>query len=472
MPVTTLHPDYTLYSPQWKLTRDATRGDPAIKRDDSYLPAPFRTSDPERYEQYKARAYFVGVTGRTENAMIGMVFRKSPEYVLPPALEALLENLDGAGNSAEQLAKDAMAGLLETRRHLFLSDYPSAAKGLDAETESNLGLRPVIAQYSAEALINWRFETVAGQSKLVLAVLRERVNNSEDEFGHDYDWQYRVLRLRKITETDGVSFPRYLLAKEHYIYTQTVYDDSGDIITPEFTPRMAGGATFDHIPLHGVRQLETPPLYDIAKVNVAHYRNIADLEDAAYVVGQPMVHVDTGETSATEWVELNPSGIEFGSRKGVVTKGGGIELVQAAENNLIRQAKLDKENEMVMLGAQLIIRGGQAETAEAARIRAGAEASVLDMLTNDLSEDLEAAIEDMARFMGLPVDGVEYRLSTDFFEAGLNPQDLSAILQAKTLGVVARYDVRQMIRSGRIGIDPERTDEVIDEEVASEVLDG
>lgn len=454
MPVTTLHPEYKLYSPQWKLTRDAATGDPAIKSDDNYLPAPFRVSDPERYDQYKARAYFVGVTGRTENAMIGMVFRKSPEYALPAQLEALLENMDGAGNSAEQLAKDAMAGLLETRRHLFLVDYPSAGEGLDAETESRLGLRPIVAQYAAEALINWRFEVASGTNRLALAVLREQTNNSADEFGHDYDWQYRVLRLR-----DGV-------------YTQALYDDSGNQIGEEFTPRMAGGMPFDHIPLHGVRKLETPPLYDIAKVNIAHYRNIADLEDAAYVVGQPMVHINTGETSATEWADLNPGGVEFGSRKGIVTKGGGIELVQAAENNLIRQAKLDKENEMVMLGAQLIIRGGQAETAEAARIRAGAEASVLDMLTNDLSEDMEAALEDMARFMGLPTDGIEYQLSTDFFESGLSPQDLSAILQAKTLGVVARYDVRQMIRSGRIGIDPERTDEVIDEEVASEVLDG
>lgn len=453
MPVTTLHPEYSLFSPQWKLTRDATRGDPAIKRDDTYLPAPFRDTDPERYKQYKARAYFVGVTGRTENAMIGMVFRKSPEYALPTALEALLENLDGAGNSAEQLAKDAMAGLLETRRHLLFVDYPAAAEGLDAETEAMLGLRPVVGQYAAEALINWRYETIAGTSKLVLAVLREQVNNSADEFGHDYDWQYRVLRLR-----DG-------------FYTQTVYDDAGEIITPEFTPRMAGGMPFGHIPLHGVRQLETPTLYDIARVNIAHYQNSALLEDSVDIVSQPMVVVDSGETNAQEWKNVNGD-FTFGSRTGIVVQKGGIEIVQAAENNLARVVKMDKENEMVMLGAQLIIRGGQAETAEAARIRAGAEASVLDMLTNDLSEDMEAALEDMARFMGLPVDGVEYRLSTDFFEAGLSPQDLSAILQAKTLGVVARYDVRQMIRSGRIGIDPERTDEVIDDEVASEVLDG
>lgn len=454
MPVTTLHPEYTLYGPQWKLTRDATRGDPAIKRDDTYLPAPFRVSDPERYDQYKARAYFVGVTGRTENAMIGMVFRKSPEYALPAQLEALLENLDGAGNSAEQLAKDAMAGLLETRRHLFLVDYPSAGEGLDAETEARLGLRPIVAQYTAEALINWRFEVVSGTNRLVLAVLREQVNNSADEFGHDYDCQYRVLRLR-----DG-------------FYTQSLYDDSGKQIGEEFTPLMAGGTPFDHIPLHGVRQLETPPLYDVARANIAHYQCTADVMIGSHIAGLPLLHIDSGETSAQEWMELNPNGVQLGPNSGIVTRGGSATMVQADPNTMARQTKLDATDEMIMLGAQLIIRGGQAETAEAARIRAGAEASVLDMLTNDLSEDMEAALEDMARFMGLPVEGIEYQLSTDFFESGLSPQDLSAILQAKTLGVVARYDVRQMIRSGRIGIDPERTDEVIDEEVASEVLDG
>lgn len=454
MPVTTVHPEYAQYAPQWKLTRDATRGDPAIKRDDSYLPAPFRETDPDRYAQYKARAYFVGVTGRTENAMIGMVFRKSPEYTLQPRTEALLENLDGAGNSAEQMAKDALAGLLETRRHLFLVDYPAADETMDAETEASLGLRPVVSQYPAESLINWRFDTIAGQSKLVLAVLSEQVNASEDEFGHDYKQQFRILRLR-----DGV-------------YTQELVDDSGDTVVPEFTPRMAGGAAFDHITLHGVRKLETPPIYDVARANIAHYQCTADVMIGSHISGLPLLHIDSGETSAQEWMELNPNGVQLGPNSGIVTRGGSATMVQADPNTMARQTKLDATDEMVMLGAQLIIRGGQAETAEAARIRAGAEASVLDMLTNDLSEDMEAALEDVARFLGENPDAVEYSLSTDFFEAGLSPQDLSAILQAKTLGVVARQDVRQMIRSGRVGIDPARTDEEIDLDVASEILDA
>ena len=42
-----------------------------------------------------------------------------------------------------------------------------------------------------------------------------------------------------------------------------------------------------------------------------------------------------------------------------------------------------------MLGARLVQRGGQAETAEAARINASAEASTLDTLVGNLSEALE-----------------------------------------------------------------------------------
>lgn len=166
MPVTTTHPEYDEFLTLWRETRDAVKGDRAIRKNTYYLPAPFINSEPKRYAQYKARAYFLGITGRTENAMIGMVFRKPAKREVPPVMEPLLNNFDGAGNSIEQVAKDAMAGLLETRRHLFLVDYPSAGEGMDAETESMLGLRPVVAQYAAEALINWRFAVVGGTAFL------------------------------------------------------------------------------------------------------------------------------------------------------------------------------------------------------------------------------------------------------------------------------------------------------------------
>jgi hypothetical protein len=456
MPVTTVHPEYSWHLPMWQTTRDAVKGGRALsQRDNVYLPAPFRESDKERYLQYKSRAYFMGVTGRTEKAMIGMVFRKPAIWEVPAQLEALLDNVDGAGNSLEQVCKDATKGLLETRRHLLLVDYPQAQPGLDAETERALDLRPLMLSYASEALINWKIDAVNGKRRLTLAVLAENVERDEnDEFAHDLKTEYLVLRLR-----DGV-------------YTQQRYSDSGLPLNDEFAPRMAGGVPFDHIPLHGVRELETPPLFAIAEVNIAHYRNIADLEDAAYVVGQPMLHVNMGETSPDVWATNNPDGVRFGSRKGIVTQNGSIELVQASENNLIKEIKTAKEQEMIMLGAQLIQRGGQAETAEAARIGASAESSVLDTLVNDLSEDVEAALEDMGRFMGINPESIEFQLNTSFFDQNLDAQTLMAIIQARDSGTIAQRDVLHMVRSGKIQIEEGRTDEQIAADVAGALLDG
>lgn len=450
MPVNTTHPDYDHYFGLWAKTRAAANS--SVDQSDIYLPADFK-DDTERYKVYRERAYFLGVTGRTEKSMVGMVFRKPADYELPAGIEYLLEDFDGSGNSAEQAAKAALTNLLETKRHLFLVDYPKAEEGITAAQERELGLRPTIASYAAENLINWRFEGIRGKRQLVLAVLQESQNQSTDEFGHDYRTVYRVLRL-----TDGV-------------YTQQLYNHNYQAISDEYSPRMAGGGTFDHIPLHGVRELENPPLLDIAKVNIAHYRNIADLEDSAYVVGQPTVHLDVGDTGLEEWAERNTEGVKFGSRTGLITRKGKLEIAQASENNLVRQIKMDKEQEMIMLGAQLITRGGQAETAEAARINASAEASVLDTLVNDLSEDIEAAFEDAALFAGEQIETVEYSLNTDYWETGLSPQAFMAIVQGYTNRLYAQSDALNMIREGRIAIDPDRTNENISGDIAGALLD-
>ena len=202
MPVnTSQHPDYGLMLPVVKMVRDAVEGDPAIKRGkEIYLPATFaKTPEGEytpHYKEYLARAYFMGVTGRTKEALIGMVFRKEPTYEMPSALEALLEDINGAGQSLDQIAKDMVGELMEAGKNYLLVDYPEADENLDSETERRLGLRPTIASYPFESLVNWRFEGVKGRQQLTMAVLRETVDTGTDEFGHDTDYRYRVLRLR------------------------------------------------------------------------------------------------------------------------------------------------------------------------------------------------------------------------------------------------------------------------------------
>ena len=259
MTITTQHPEYIENAPIWKLTRDAVKGNPAIKAGGiKYLPADFAKKDAERYAVYKERAYFMGVTGQTQDATLGMAFRKPPIIEVPASLEDAADNIDGTGQTLEQVAKFGVKEVEETGRIGFLADYPAAEEGLTKAKEQALGLRPYMTTYTAESIINWKTEVIGGRLMLTLVVLVEEVDNGEDEYAHDLDKQYRVLRLR-----DG-------------IYTQTLYDDSGEAVIDEYTPK-AGGPTLNYIPLYiagalnNLPSCDMPLLYDVAVVNIAHF---------------------------------------------------------------------------------------------------------------------------------------------------------------------------------------------------------
>lgn len=453
MAVSTTHPDYEKSLPAVTLVRDAVAGDPAIKRrKEIYLPADFAKEGDtytDHYKGYLNRAYFLGVTGRTKESLVGMVFRKPPTHELPPTIEALLEDIDGSGQSLEQISKRMVGDLLEAGKYYLLVDYPPAPENADRETEARMGLRPVIAPYPYESLINWRFEGVSGRQKLTLAVLAEEVEVDDDEFTHETETRYRVLRLR-----DGV-------------YTQQIYDDAGNPMGDEYTPRMAGGAPFDHIPLHiagaktNLPGADMPPLYDVARANIAHYQTTANVMESGYVGTQPLVHVDVGETNLDEWAQHNPGPVTLGNRSGLITKGGRLEIVQAQATDYNMEIMERLESQMVMLGARLVQSGRQVETAEAARINASAEASVLDVVVGNASECIEAALEDMARFMGQNPDAVNYTLNDTFWETQLSPQDLQAVIQARQFGLIGNVDALDMIRSGSIKLSDQRTNDDI-----------
>jgi len=450
--VTTTHPEYDLHLPDWQRTEDAAIGSPALRKKPTvYLPEPWASDEPERYLAFCQRAYYTNYTGRTESVLQGMVFRKPANYEVPDSMLPLLEDFDGSGDSIDQVAKKAVEQRMRKSRFVFLADYPSAQPGLSRQQERELNLRPVAACYPAECLINWRFASIGGKKTLVLAVLRESENTSEDEFGHDYKSVYRVLRL-----TDG-------------IYSQELLDESGKTITDRFEPRQSGGATFDYIPLHGVRELETAPLQPIAELNLAHYWNTARLEDQVDVIGSPNLHLDIGETTAEEWKANNPGEFKLGGRIGTMTKGGSLTIVQAEERPLVRVVRQDKAEEIAAIGAAVVQKSGGVETAEAARIRAGTETSQLDDVVSDLSEDIEATLESMARFIGENPDSVTYSLNTDFFDSGLDAQTLQAIVAGQIL--YGSDAALHMIRQGRIELPKDKTNEQLMEDAAQVMPD-
>lgn len=453
MAVDSVHPEYKLMKDEWELVSACCRGQREVKAlKTKALPAPGEVNgiyDADRYKAYLQRAIYTNIVGRTRNALVGAAFRKSPIVELSETLGYLEDNADGAGQSIVQISKDILGSLLEAGRSILLVDYPPVPEGMTAEQIALIQPLATIKKYSMLELINWKVETIGGQSKLVLAVLLERKNVSDDEFVSDMQDQYRVLRLRDIG------------------YSQQLYAE-GKPISEEIFPKMADSSVFDFIPLFiaGVQNndptVDDIPLADIAHVNIGHFRNSADMEESAFIAGQPMLHIDIGETDAQSWKELNGDKIELGSRRGIQTAKGKVELVQAEERNIYTSMMEAKEALMLSLGAKLVEKRNPNETATAAKIDATGENSVLSDIVANCEEAIQRCIEWCGLFMGDKSEST-FTMNREFFPDNVDPAMIAQSIQLMDRGILAKTDVRTVARKANL-ISDDRTDEEVEAE--------
>jgi len=458
MPVETKHPQYELYAPVWTKTRDAVKGAVCVKdKKHIYLPVPDAEthddrlgSETLRYKQYIKRAVFTNFTGRTKNALVGAAFRKEMKYDLSESLEYLIKDATGDGLGLEQLAKDELANILETGRSFLLVDYPQVMGDLSLEDIARLDLRPSIVPYTCEQVVNWKTEAVAGCKLLTMIVLAENYVYDPDEFGHESETQYRVLRLR----SEG--------------YSQQIYRD-GEPYGEETFPTKADGSRWDVIPAIFVGSknndstIDDAPLADIADVNIAHYRNSADYEESCFITGQPTLFI-THSLSPEQWYDYNPEGIKLGSRAGhVLGETGSATLLQPNANNLVLEAMKAKEAQMVAIGARIVTDRGGNETAEGARIRFASENSVLGDIVGNLSAALVQCIEWCMMFQGGEQE-FSLEINREFYDKSVDPQLIMSMVQLMDRQIISDQDIFDRLRAAGI-IEGSRSLEDVREEL-------
>ncbi len=451
--------DYSEALPGWQLVKRCVAGAREVRKHDIYLPMP----DPEnkspenqaRYKQYKKRAMFLNITGRTRTGLLGAVFRKTAELQLPTGVEYLKENASGDGTSLEQLSKDSVGECLDTGRGGFLVDFPEV-EGVSSMADMQ-GRRALIHHYGAESIIDWNEQVIEGVKCLVYVCLLERVSEfNPDSLERTTSTQYRVLLL-----ADGR-------------YVQRVYAEDGKSFT-EAVPTDKSGKPFKHIlfSFYGSQNndasVDRSPLEDLADVNILHYGNSATVEESGFISSQPTLFITT-DIDADSFVKLNPNGMHIGSTRGYnLGKSGTATLVQATESQLARTLLKDKEEQMLMIGARIVQNAGGAETAEAVRIRYSSDNSVLGTIAGNVSEALKRAVLDAQRFMmGEPDEkATVFWLNQSFFDETMTAQDILAQVQLWQQGLIAKSDVRTNLRQGGV-LEADRTDDLIDEELARE----
>jgi hypothetical protein len=106
---------------------------------------------------------------------------------------------------------------------------------------------------------------------------------------------------------------------------------------------------------------------------------------------------------------------------------------------------------------------GSVETAEAARIKFAGQNSKLGLVIMNTELAFDQCFEWMMGFQGSTGENV-FNINKQFYDATVDPQLLIANMQLLDRQVIAKTDVRRMMRKGGL-IEHDRTDEDIEGEV-------
>lgn len=462
--------------PKWEEVRDCLKGERHVKEKGvKYLPKPQDSGDDAdaRYKAYKQRAVFYNVTGRTEKGLVGEVFSKDPSIELPSGTEFFEQDVDGAGNTLEQQSKGLVSDILATGRAGLLADFPTLAEG-QAVTKADLDagrIRPRVVPYTAEQIINWRENNVGGETLLTLLVLSESTIVADDGFEFKTEPRWRELRLMNFEDRQA-SFVQVQVwrRKDKPKDKEDIYE----VVEGPFVVLGYNAQPLREIPFTFVgstnndSDVDDPPLYDIASLNLAHYRNSADVEESSFLVGQPTL-ILSGLTQ--DWVDKNmKSGVAFGSRSAVMlNQGASGDLLQADSNNMPKELMAQKEDQMKALGAKLIEPKKVQSTATEAAIAETSEASVLSSIAKNVSQAYQKALWFASKFLGeFERDKFVFELNTDFNVAMMDAQERAQLIAEWQGELIAWEEAREGLRKAGVAyLDDKKARQMIDAEAAA-----
>lgn len=431
MSVKFTHPDYDKMFNIWQRCIDVCEGQDAIHQGgQKYLPQLKDESDSD-YKDRVDRTPFYNASQRTLVGLRGMLFRKTPQTVLPPAIEPMLKDVTMDGTSMLIFAQETVERILKTGRCGILVDFPVVDNKMTQADAKRLQLRPLLKRYTELSITNWQTTTVQNQTILSLVVLKETYTiEGEDEFENEEGVQYRVLDLDINPDTN-----KYMYRVRIY-QIQMIDGKEVEVLIGEPTYPKVNDQNLEKIPFYflGVNDtnsvVKMPPLIDLINMNVSHYRVTADYEHGCHFTGLPTPYITghkTGENPEEKFYIGSHAAWTFGNEN---TKVAYLEFtglgLKSLENNIAA-----KETKMAILGARMLEpQNSGVESADTVAIRRVGEQSILSSLGQNVSDGLTSVLKVFAAFANAASEDLMYRLNRDFYPIPLDALTLTAIVAA------------------------------------------
>lgn len=439
------HPKYLDTLPDYDTVRDCFQGSRKIKMAGvRYLPKLGNQTDLD-YDNYKTRALFFPITGKTVSSLVGLATNKEAKLVYPDSMKAMFADNQRPFQFKEVLTEEVQELLLQGRYGMLI----------DAPVNGNV-TDPSVVTYIAENIVNWQLDD---KKNLEWVLLREYVWVEDPErgkFAKAMACRYRWCGL----ETRA----------GQTIYVVRIYDDELNLVGASIVPSFYG-QVLDYVPFvcvgaTGVHmEIDTPPMLDIATINVSHYMNSADLEWGRHIVGLP-TPVITGDDSVkgsikiggtAAWIIPEPTAkayyLEF-QGQGLTTLENGLK---------------EKINLMASISARLVDSSANgSESPDTVRMRYQSETSTLNQILNAAQSGLQLLYSWIAVIKGESKESVSIKLNHDVLGATLTGPILKELFAAYIEGAISKATLVYNLRRSDY-LDPNVEDDAIILEMANQI---
>ncbi len=417
--VTTQHTKYAKAAAKWVKVRDCIEGEDQIhEKAETYLPRLSKRQKDESYNAFKGRARFWNAVARTLAGWRGAVFRRPPVATVPESMKPFLVDINLQATPFEDFAGQTLDEVLTTGRAGLLTDHQESPDG-----------RTYILLFKAEEIVNWATVMEDGARKLALVVLAYCVTQlSADGFSSEEIMEYRELRL------------------EGGFYVQRVWQEKGEgdnrawtkikELNPKVRDELMTEIPFVFIgPKSLSPDIQESPLYEIATVNLHHYRGNADLKHGLHFAALPTPY------SLNEKEEENAEPLELGSGVFQQFRGENVQVGflehSGAGLSAVREDQQDMKDEMAQLGAAAVTPPlRMAESAEALENKQNEQSAPLVKVVDVVSQGLTEALAWLVYWEGGDEALAKWELNKAFANTRLSPADIQALSAALQAGAL------------------------------------
>jgi hypothetical protein len=412
-----------------------------------YLPK-WTREDPQSYQYRLKTSTLFNCFRRTVAGLSGKPFVRPIAWTddVPAPIVDWFPNIDLTGRNLHVFAHEVfLTGLAYGLTHVLV-DYPRVEGVKTVADEKAIGARPYLIHIKPTSILGWRSEKQKGIETLIQLRILECVKEPDGDFAVKSVDQVRVL------EPGTWATYRYNAEKDEWYLHEEGETSFPTIPLVTYYTGRTGFMTADS------------PLIDIADLNIEHWQISSDKRSVLHTASVPIL--------ALIGIESNADGsppVTVGAKSAIMLPQGATAHYVEHTGKAVdagRQALQDLEEQMRLMGAELLVKKPGQATATQATLDTSQQRSELQSLTAEFEDYVDQVIQIMADWAKIPMKG-DIQVYSDFLLAADDAVQETLMLSIVNAGLMSRQTFFEAMQRRDV-YDPDLTWEDEQERIASE----